>query len=42
MTKDNGLLVRPCPALQEILKKRLARGDKEEDGRVITKHGSNI
>ena len=45
MTNDNGIFVRSRPALQEIKEKRLARGDKEEEGMLIkmeTYEGYNI
>ena len=40
MTKEQGLLVQPT-AGQDILKKRLERGDIEEEGLLYTKRGYN-
>jgi hypothetical protein len=37
MTKDLGLPVKPTTALQDILRKRIARGDKVKDGLIRRK-----
>ena len=39
MTKDVGLFVQPTTALQDILKKRLERGDKVKEGVLYRKNG---